>query len=194
MAVRPILIYPDPRLRKVCESVACIDDHLRKLIDDMCETMYSAPGIGLAAPQIGVASRIFVMDGAVCDEDAAEQGESEDPSEQRPIAFINPEILEISEEKSHHNEGCLSIPEQYEDVERPAEVVLKWLDPGGVAHRERFTGLGATCVQHEMDHLNGRLFIDYIGPVRRAMITEKMKKMKKNKLKERTKLRNSRKA
>ncbi len=142
-----------------------------KLIGDMLETMYDAPGIGLAAPQVGVNARLLVMDCA---------GKDEPPE---PMALINPEIVAVSEAMNEHEEGCLSIPEQYALVERPAEVTLRWTTPAGEAAERRFDGLWATCVQHEIDHLNGKLFIDHISAVRRQMITQKMKKLKRERAK-----------
>ncbi len=165
--IRPILIHPDPRLKKVADPVATVDDAVRKLADDMLETMYEAPGIGLAGPQIGVMKRIFVMD---C---------SEKEAEPEPMVLINPEILSVSEEQATYEEGCLSIPDIYADVTRPAEVEMRWLDRDGAVREGQFDALYATCAQHELDHLNGRLFIDYLGSVKRTMITNKMKKLKK---------------
>ncbi|HAW48020.1 MAG TPA: peptide deformylase [Roseovarius sp.] len=167
---RPILIHPDPRLKKVCAPVSEITDDLRKLADDMLETMYDAPGIGLAAPQVGVLSRLIVLD---C---VKEEGEAP-----RPLVMINPEVQASSEEMNTYEEGCLSIPDQYADVTRPAEVEVRWIDPDGAEHREGFGGLWATCVQHEIDHLNGKLFIDYLGAMRRQMITRRMVKLKREK-------------
>lgn len=165
---RNILIHPDPRLKKVCAPVPDLSDDLRRLADDMLETMYDAPGIGLAAPQVGVLSRLIVLD-CVKEEGAAP----------RPLAMFNPEILAASDETSTYEEGCLSIPDQYADVTRPAEVEMEWIDRDGNPQREVFTGLWATCVQHEIDHLNGKLFIDYLKPLRRQMITRKMIKLKR---------------
>lgn len=168
MSILPILIHPDPRLKKVCEPVAAFDDALRSFVDDMLETMYDAPGIGLAAPQVGVMKRVLVMDCA--------EREGEAPA---PIALINPEITAASDEMNEHEEGCLSIPDQYGMVKRPAVVTVSYLDPTGTAQEQEFDGLWATCVQHEIDHLNGKLFIDFLGSVRRQMITQKMKKLKR---------------
>jgi peptide deformylase len=167
---RPILIHPDPRLKKVCPTVDEITDDLRKLAQDMLETMYDAPGIGLAAPQVGVLTRLIVLD--------CVKGENEAP---RPMAMINPEVVASSEEMNTYEEGCLSIPDQYAEVTRPAEVEVRWIDPEGTEHREGFGGLWATCVQHEIDHLNGKLFIDYLGAMRRQMITRRMVKLKREK-------------
>ena len=171
MSLRPILIHPDPRLKKVAEAVEAVDDDLRRLIDDMLETMYDAPGIGLAAPQIGLSRRVFVMDVAPKD------GEPE------PMAFVNPTILEASAETAVYEEGCLSIPEIYEDVERPARVTMRWEDREGVVREAAFDGLAATCAQHELDHLNGKLFIDHLSSLKRGMITQKMKKLKRERAK-----------
>jgi peptide deformylase len=168
MAIRNILIHPDPRLKKVTSPVAGVDDDLRRLADDMLETMYDAPGIGLAAPQIGVMQRVIVMD---CVKDAAATPE--------PMVLINPEIIWASEQASVYEEGCLSIPEQYAEVTRPSEVEVTWTDLAGKAQRARFDALWATCVQHEIDHLDGKLFIDYLGPLKRQMITRKMQKLKR---------------
>ncbi len=168
MTLRPILIHPDPRLKTVCKPVADITDDIRRLADDMLATMYDAPGIGLAAPQVGVLGRMLVMD--------CVKGEDEAP---KPIVLINPEITWCSDERSTCNEGCLSIPEQYADVERPASVKVRWLGVDGKDHEEQFDDLWATCVQHEIDHLDGKLFIDYLSPMKRQMITRKMQKLKR---------------
>lgn len=165
---RNILIHPDPRLKKVCAPVADISDELRVLADDMLETMYDAPGIGLAAPQVGVLDRLIVLD-CVKEEGAAP----------RPLVMFNPEVIAASDETSVYEEGCLSIPEQFAEITRPAEVEVEWIDRDGRAQREVFTGLWATCVQHEIDHLNGKLFIDYLKPLKRQMITRKMQKLKR---------------
>ncbi|SFE39496.1 peptide deformylase [Roseivivax sediminis] len=165
---RSIIIHPDPRLKKPAAPVADLSDDLRRLAGDMLETMYDAPGIGLAAPQVGVLSRLIVLD-CVKDEDA----------EPRPLVMFNPEVLAASEERKVYEEGCLSIPDQYADVERPAQVRVGWLDRDGNPREEEFDGLWAVCVQHEIDHLNGKLFIDYLGPMKRQMITRKMQKLKR---------------
>ncbi|MBU3261664.1 peptide deformylase [Roseovarius sp. PS-C2] len=171
---RPILIHPDPRLKKVCAPVPDLSDQLRALADDMLETMYDAPGIGLAAPQIGVLDRLIVMD---CVKD-----ENEAP---RPLVMFNPEIVAASDEMNVYEEGCLSIPEQYAEVKRPKVVDVRWIDRDGNEQSETFDGLWATCVQHEIDHLNGKLFIDYLGPMKRQMITRKMQKLKREQAKAR---------
>jgi peptide deformylase len=168
MTLRPILIHPDPRLKTVCKPVTDITDDIHRLADDMLATMYDAPGIGLASPQVGVLGRMLVMD--------CVKGEDEAP---KPIVLINPEITWSSDERSTCNEGCLSIPEQYADVERPASVKVRWLGVDGKDHEEQFDDLWATCVQHEIDHLDGKLFIDYLSPMKRQMITRKMQKLKR---------------
>lgn len=167
MAKLPIIIHPDPRLKTVTDPVRDVDDTLRRLADDMLETMYDAPGIGLAAPQIGVLQRLIVLDCA---------REEEAPA---PLVMFNPEVLKSSDETSVYEEGCLSIPEQYAEVTRPASVRVGWLDRDGNPQERDFEGLWATCVQHEIDHLNGKLFIDYLGPMKRQMITRKMVKLKR---------------
>lgn len=168
MALRSILIHPDPRLKKAAAPVASVTDELRRLADDMLETMYDAPGIGLAAPQVAVMNRLIVMDCA-----------KEDDATPEPMVLINPQVVWTSQERSVYDEGCLSIPEQYAEVERPAEVEVSWMDLDGKTQRERFDGLWATCVQHEIDHLDGKLFIDYLRPLKRQMITRKMQKLKR---------------
>ncbi|SFR32034.1 peptide deformylase [Litoreibacter janthinus] len=165
---RSILIHPDPRLKKVAKPVADVSDALRTLADDMLETMYDAPGIGLAAPQVGVMDRLIVLD--------CIKKEGEMP---RPLVMFNPEVIASSEELNTYEEGCLSIPEQYADVTRPADVTVRWMDRDGGEQEETFDGLWATCVQHEIDHLNGKLFIDYLRPLKRQMITRKMVKLKR---------------
>ncbi|WP_118137453.1 peptide deformylase [Oceanicella sp. SM1341] len=167
MSTRNILIHPDARLKKVCDPVSEVTPEMRSLAEDMLETMYDAPGVGLAAPQVGVLSRVFVMDCSGKDE-----GEE-------PMVLFNPEITWASEEVNTHEEGCLSIPEIYENVTRPASVRMAFLDMDGKPQEREFDGLWATCAQHELDHLNGRLFIDYLSALKRSMITSKMKKLKR---------------
>jgi peptide deformylase len=169
MAIRPILIHPDPRLRKPAAPVEAVDDGIRALAEDMLATMYEAPGIGLAATQLGVMKRIMVMDCAGKDEP------------EQPMVLLNPEILWASEETETSEEGCLSIPEIYDDVTRPARVRVRWLGLDGETREQEFGDRWAVCVQHEVDHLNGRLFIDYLSGVKRTMITSKMKKLKREK-------------
>ncbi|MCC3861394.1 peptide deformylase [Pseudemcibacter aquimaris] len=165
MAVLPIVTVPDPLLKKVSEPVDKVDDKLRAFLDDMLETMYAAPGIGLAAVQVGHLKRILVIDIA---------GEEEDPN---PMYFINPEITWTSEDLNTYNEGCLSIPEQYADIERPKECKVKFLDYDGAEQEIHADGLLATCIQHEMDHLNGVVFIDYLSKIKRGMYVRKVKKL-----------------
>ena len=165
MALRDILILPDKRLRLVSKPVAKVDAATRKLVEDMFETMYDAPGIGLAAIQVGVPRRVVTMDIAKKD-DAKE-----------PRVFINPEVLWSSEEKSTHEEGCLSIPEYYEEVERPAQVKVRYLDLDGKAHEIDADGILATCLQHEIDHLNGMLFIFRMSPLKRSLVLRRIKKL-----------------
>jgi len=172
MTIRPILIHPDPRLKKTADPVAGISDELRVLADDMFATMYDAPGIGLAAPQLGISQRVITMDCSAKDADP------------EPMVLVNPEVLWSSDEKNTYEEGCLSIPEQYADVERPAEVDVRWMNIEGNIVERRMDGLLATCVQHEIDHLNGILFIDYLKPLKRQMITRKMQKLKRERARE----------
>jgi peptide deformylase len=167
MAVRDILIIPDKRLRLKSEPAAAVDAGLRALVADMFETMYAAPGIGLAAIQIGVPKRVVTMDLA----------KKDDPPE--PLVFINPEVTWSADEKSTYEEGCLSIPEYYEEVERPSSVKVKYLDLDGKPQEIEATGLLATCLQHEIDHINGVLFIDYISKLKRDMVMKKFKKAAK---------------
>jgi peptide deformylase len=167
MALRDILILPDKRLRQISEPVKKIDAGIRKLVEDMFETMYEAPGIGLAAIQVGEPKRVITMDLA----------KKDDPK--NPQVFINPEILWASEEKAIYEEGCLSIPEYYSDVERPAQVMVKYLDLEGKPHELEATGLLATCLQHEIDHLNGVLFIDHLSKLKRDRVLKKFSKAAK---------------
>jgi peptide deformylase len=168
MSIRNILIHPDPRLKKIVAPVPTVNDDIRQLADDMLETMYDAPGIGLAAPQIAVNARMLVMD---CAKDAEATPE--------PMVLINPQVIWSSDERSVYDEGCLSIPDQYAEVERPASVKVSWTDLDGREVQETFDDLWATCVQHEIDHLDGKLFIDYLKPLKRQMITRKMQKLKR---------------
>lgn len=165
MAIRDILVIPDKQLRLVSRKVESVDDGIRKLVADMFETMYDAPGIGLAAIQIGEPVRVVTMDLAKKDDEKA------------PRVFINPEIVWSSEEKNVHEEGCLSIPEYYEEVERPAQVKVKYLDLEGREHQEAADGLFATCIQHEIDHLNGVLFIDHLSKLKRDRVIKRFTKI-----------------
>lgn len=162
MAVLTILEFPDPRLRTVAEPVAVVDDQLRKQIDDMLETMYDAAGIGLAATQVNVHQRLLVMD----------------VSEERdaPQVFINPEITILDEDLGSYDEGCLSVPGFYEEVNRPRKVRVTALDRNGDSFEQELEGLGAICLQHEIDHLDGKLFVDYISPLKRQRIRRKLEK------------------
>lgn len=168
MSLRSIVIHPDPRLKKLCTPVPDLSDELRRLADDMLETMYDAPGIGLAAPQVGVLQRLIVAD-AVKDPDAAPQ----------PVVMFNPEVVLSSDETSVYEEGCLSIPDQFAEVTRPAEVRVSWIDIDGNPQEGEFQGLWATVLQHEIDHLNGKLFIDYLSPMKRQLMTRKSQKIKR---------------
>ena len=168
MTIRPILIHPDPRLKKVCPRVPEVTDEIRRLAEDMLQTMYDAPGVGLAAPQVGVLTRLFVMD-CVKEEGAAP----------RPMVLINPEVTWASDETNVHEEGCLSIPEQYAEVTRPARIRMRWTDLSGAVQEEEFGDLWATCAQHELDHLNGKLFIDHLGPIKRQLMTRRSQKFKR---------------
>jgi len=174
MALRPILEAPDPLLRQVSAPVETITDEDRALIRDMFETMYAAPGIGLAAIQVGVPKRILVVDlqEPESDEEGAEPVRD-------PRVFINPEIVESAETLQIYNEGCLSVPEYYAEVERPDGIRLKWLDADGTAHDEQIDGFLAVCLQHEIDHLEGVLFIDHLSKLKRDMILKKLTKAKK---------------
>ena len=167
MAIRDIIIVPDTQLRLVSKPIEKITPDIRALADDMLETMYDAPGIGLAAIQIAQPLRLITMD----------LSKEEDKPE--PRVFINPEILSSSEELSTYEEGCLSIPEYYEEVERPARVRVRFMDIDGKIHEEDAEGLYATCIQHEIDHLNGVLFIDYLSKLKREMVVKKFKKAAK---------------
>jgi peptide deformylase len=167
MAKLPILTAPDARLKVTAEPVAAVDDEVRRLMDDMLETMYAAPGIGLAAPQVGAARRVLVVDVA---------GKDEDPN---PIKAANPEIVWASEETAIDEEGCLSVPDQYADVERPARVRVRYLDYENEIREIDAEGTLGTCIQHEMDHLDGTLFIDHLSLLKRNIILRKLKKAKK---------------
>jgi peptide deformylase len=166
MAIREILTVPDPRLKLVSKPVETVDDELRALMDDMLETMYAAPGIGLAAIQIGVPQRVIVMDLARGEEPKA------------PRYFVNPEITWRSEETQPYEEGCLSVPEIYDEIERPARVKLRYLDYDGQPVEEEAEGVFAVCIQHEMDHLDGVLFIDHLSRLKRERAVQKVKKAK----------------
>lgn len=165
MSVRPILILPDPRLRQVTEPVTAFDDALKKTVEDMFETMYDAPGIGLAAPQIGVMKRVVVID--LADPENPDTGK---------IVMVNPEIVAMSEETEISEEGCLSIPEFYYEVERPAEVTVRFLTAEGEEVTRHATGRLAVCMQHEIDHLDGVLYIDYLSRLKRDRVNKRFQK------------------
>lgn len=177
MALLPILEAPDPRLRVISEPVETIDDTLRTLVVDMFETMYDAPGIGLAAIQVGVPLRLLVIDLQEQEDDPENEGKKRTIRD--PRVFINPEFYDPAEDMSVYNEGCLSVPDQYADVERPAAVNARWMDLDGKQHDERIEGMLATVLQHEMDHLQGILFIDHLSRLKRDMVLRKLAKMKK---------------
>jgi len=167
MALLPILIAPDPRLKAKAKPVAAVDDQVRRLMADLLETMYAAPGIGLAAPQVGVAKRVLVVD-------VARDGEP-----RQPMKIANPQILWRSAELLTTNEGCLSLPEHYADVARPAKIRLRYLDEQNEIREIDVEGLLATCIQHEMDHLEGVLFVDHISALKRGIILRKLAKTKR---------------
>ena len=172
MAVLPIVEVPDPRLRLVSTPVEAVTDETRALVADMIDTMYDANGIGLAAIQVGVPARVLVID-------LQDETDAEDKPVRNPKAYINPEILSVSDELSTYNEGCLSIPEQYAEVKRPARARVRWLDADGAAHEQELDGLLSTCMQHEIDHLNGVLFIDHVSRLKREMLLKKLAKQRR---------------
>ena len=172
MAVLQIVEVPDARLREVSSPVDAVDDGVRTLVADMIDTMYDARGIGLAAIQVGVARRVVVID-------LQEQEDEEGKPLRDPHAYINPEILSVSDDVSVYNEGCLSIPEQYAEVARPAQCRVRWLDETGAVHEEDLDGLLATCMQHEIDHCDGVLFIDHVSRLKRDMLLKKLAKIRK---------------
>jgi peptide deformylase len=172
MTVMTVLEVPDPRLRLVAEPVETVDDSTRTLVADMIETMYDFNGIGLAATQVGVQKRVLVID-------LREEKDEDEKPIKNPKAYINAEILSVSDEMSTYNEGCLSIPEQYAEVDRPARCRVKWLDETGAEHEEDLDGLLSTCMQHEIDHLDGILFIDHISRLKRDMVLKKLAKARK---------------
>jgi peptide deformylase len=178
MAVLEILEVPHPGLRAVAEPVTDVDDAVRKIVADMFDTMYDARGIGLAATQVGIEQRIVVID-LQEPESPSEDGEEDAKPVRKPLVYINPELISVSAETSSYNEGCLSIPEQYAEVERPTSCRARWLDEQGESHEGDFDGLLATALQHEIDHLNGVLFIDHISKLKRDMLLKKLTKMRK---------------
>ena len=167
MSQRKIVIEPDPILREKSEILEKVDDELRNLLDDMLETMYAAPGIGLAAVQVGVLKRLIVID------------ISKEKEKKNPLFLINPEIISKSKKTSIYEEGCLSLPGHFSEIERPAECQIKFIDYDGKEQELRANGLLATCIQHEIDHLNGVLFIDYLSKLKKDMIVKKLIKYKK---------------
>jgi len=175
MAILPIVEVPDPRLRQISSPVEKVDDEVRALVADMFETMYAAPGIGLAAIQVGVPQRILVIDL----QEPEDPDDPKSPPVRDPRVFINPEILQASDQEVPYTEGCLSVPDQYAEVDRPDRIRARWLDEHGVQHEEEIVGLLATCLQHEMDHLNGILFIDHLSRLKREMILKKLAKQRK---------------
>jgi peptide deformylase len=186
MAIRTILEAPDPRLKQISSKVDAFDAELKALVADMFETMYHAPGIGLAAVQVGVPVRVVVVDlqepdpdaePETCDDD--ECGHQHRPVKRVPRVFVNPEIVDPSQDISIYSEGCLSVPDIYAEVERPASCRLRWHDIDGKLHEEAMEGMMATCIQHEMDHLEGILFIDRLSRLKRSMALKKLEKARK---------------
>jgi peptide deformylase len=167
MAIRPIILLPDPVLRLVAAPIAKVDDEVRALADDMLATMYDAPGVGLAAPQVGVSRRVIVMD------------VSDDDDKKQPYVMINPQLVKLSAELNVHEEGCLSMPDVRTDIERPAEVTVRFLDRAGKQQELTADGLLATCIQHEIDHLDGKLLSDYMSRLKRDMVVRRFKKLAK---------------
>ncbi|MEQ8355757.1 MAG: peptide deformylase [Kiloniellaceae bacterium] len=167
MALLPIITAPDPRLKKICAPVETVDDEIRRLMDDMLETMYNAPGIGLAAPQVGALKRIIVVD------------ISGDEEENAPVFMANPELIEVSDDDAAYEEGCLSLPDYYGEVVRPGKIRVRYLDRENEIRELEAEGLLATCIQHEMDHLEGILFVDHMTALKRNMILRKLLKAKK---------------
>jgi peptide deformylase len=170
MTIKPLIILPDPLLRQVSQPVERVDSELTQLVDDMLETMYEAPGIGLAAVQVGVPRRLLVID-------LAKEGE-----EPAPLVFINPKVIRSSDERSTYEEGCLSIPDYYAEVERPASITVTSLDRTGKEVTTEADGLLATCLQHEIDHLDGVLFIDHISRLKREMVIKRFTKAARQKI------------
>ena len=187
MPIKPLVILPDPVLRLVSKPVERVDAPLLKLADDMLATMYDAPGIGLAAIQVGVPRRVLVIDLQPEDPDAEPEEctahgghhHTHQPLMKEPRLFVNPQILDPAEELNTYQEGCLSVPEIYADVDRPKACRVRWQDLDGTVHEEEMEGLMATCIQHEMDHLEGVLFIDHLSRLKRAMALKKLEKLRK---------------
>ncbi len=164
-----IIIAPDPRLLEVSKPVKEVNNDIKNLLEDMLQIMYRSNGIGLAAPQVGVLKRLVVMD---C---------SDKNTKKKPLKFVNPEILNLSSDKSEFEEGCLSLPTQYAKVERPSNIEVEYKDENGNKYRKSFSGIEATCLQHEIDHLNGKLFVDHISKLKKNRIIKKLEKIKKTK-------------
>ena len=187
MAIREIIEVPDLRLKQISAPVTVFDDELKALVADMFETMYDAPGIGLAAVQVGVPLRVLVIDLQPEDEDAEPEActahgdhhHTHRPLKKEPRVFINPEVFDLSEEHSVYTEGCLSLPEIYAEVERPARIRARWQDLDGTVHEEAMDDLMATCLQHEIDHLEGIVFIDHLSRLKRQMALKKLEKLRK---------------
>ena len=177
MPLLEIIEVPDPLLRSESAPVERVDEDLKRLVQDMFETMYRAPGIGLAAIQVAIPRRLLIID--LQDPDPVAEGEDEGPPVKRPHVFINPEILDRSDQRKSYTEGCLSIPDQYAEVERPDIVRARWLDLDGKTQEGEFDGLMSVCLQHEVDHLNGVLFIDHLSRLKRDMIVKKLVKARK---------------
>lgn len=167
MAILPVIVAPDARLKVVSEPVAAVDAEVRRLMDDLLDTMYDAPGVGLAAPQVGVAKRVIVVD-------VAREGEAA-----KPLRMANPELIAASDETAAYEEGCLSLPDQYAEVRRPTRCTVAYLDYDGAAQRLDAEGLLATCVQHEMDHLDGILFVDHVSKIKRDLILRRLAKQRR---------------
>lgn len=192
MTIRDIIKLPDPVLRQTSSEIETVDDDVRRLLDDMLETMYDAPGIGLAAIQIGVPKRIITIDTCSREEDDEDEddpagGEAEKPADRSPLFLINPEILASTEERSVYEEGCLSIPDYFAEIERPAGVHIRYVGYDGKQHELQAEGILATCIQHEVDHLNGVLFIDYLSKLKRDLVVRKFTKVARNAEKDRRK-------
>ena len=162
-----IIIAPDPRLLEVSKPVKEVNNDIKNLLEDMLQVMYRSNGIGLAAPQVGILKRLIVMD---C---------SDKNTKKEPLKFVNPEILNLSSDKSEFEEGCLSLPTQYAKVERPSNIEVEYKDENGNKYRKNFSGIEATCLQHEIDHLNGKLFVDHISKLKKNRIIKKLEKIKK---------------
>ena len=187
MTIRTIIEIPDPILKQISTPVETFDDDLKTLVADMFETMYDAPGIGLAAIQVGMPLRVLVIDLQPEDEDAEPEvctahgghEHSHQPLRKEPRVFINPEVFDASEELSVYSEGCLSVPEIYAEVERPARIRARWQDLDGKNHQAEIDGMLATCLQHEMDHLEGIVFLDRVSRLKRQMAIKKLEKLRK---------------